>query len=343
MKVLLAMSGGVDSSLCGYLLQEKGYEVVGATFNTGFSDAEKFKRDVADAKSVADYLGIEHRVIDYSHLFKEEVIDPFIQSYKDGKTPNPCVICNRILKFGTLMDYAMENGFDFLATGHYAKVGEFHGRTLLKKAKDDRKDQTYFMYEADNLEHVIFPLGNFTKDETRALAKKLGIKTSDKKDSQEICFIKTDYRDFLNSQNVDLPSEGYFIDINGNILGRHKGTHNYTIGQRKGLEIALGSRYYVVAIDTKNNTVTLADESQLYKKHVVAKVFNQKNLDILTNKDYEVKTRYTLHGSDAKIKYEDGKLIANFYDGVRAPAIGQAMVIYDGEYVIGGGEIVDAF
>lgn len=147
----------------------------------------------------------------------------------------------------------------------------------------------------------------------------------------------------MNSQNVELPCGGYFIDVNGSILGRHKGTHNYTIGQRKGLKIALGSRAYVVAIDTKNNTVTLADESRLYKKHVVAKVFNGKNLDLLTDKDYEVKTRYTIHGKNAKVKYEDGNLIANFYDGVRAPAIGQAMVIYDGEYVIGGGEIVNAF
>lgn len=343
MKVLLAMSGGVDSSLCGHLLQEMGHEVHGVTFDTGMTDREKFKKDVEDAKAVAESLGFGHSVVEYKDYFRKNVVNPFIDAYLAGKTPNPCIICNRVLKFGTLMDYAISHGYDMLATGHYANVGKIGDRYLLKKAKDERKDQTYFMYGASNLDRVIFPLGGFTKTETRELAHKIGIKTMDKKDSQEVCFISTNYRDFLNSENVKLPAEGNFIDIDGNVLGKHEGTFNYTIGQRKGLNIALGARAYVIDIDTKNNTVTLGDESYLFKKTVVAKMPETVDANLLEDKVYEVKTRYKLHGDPARVRFDGKYLIGEFEKGVRAPAVGQSMVVYDGDYVITGGEIVDAY
>lgn len=338
------MSGGVDSSLAGYLLQEKGYEVEGVTFDTGMTEREKFKKDVDDAKVVAKSLGINHRVVVYNDYFKEEVVKPFVDAYLEGKTPNPCVICNRVLKFGNLMKYALQNGFDKLATGHYANVTKIGDRFYLKKAKDITKDQTYFMYGAGNLDKVIFPLGDFTKVETRELAHKLNLKTMDKKDSQEVCFISTNYRDFLNGLDLELPESGDFVDIDGNVLGKHEGIFNYTVGQRKGLNIALGSRAYVIDVNVKENKVVLGDESMLFKKKVVAKMPDTVDTSLLQDgKIYEVKTRYTRTGSPAKVYVEDGKLIGEFENGVRAPALGQSMVVYDGDVVITGGEIVDAY
>ena len=343
MKVLLAMSGGVDSSLCGHLLQEMGHEVHGVTFDTGMTDREKFKKDVEDAKAVAESLGFGHSVVEYKDYFRKNVVNPFIDAYLAGKTPNPCIICNRVLKFGTLMDYAISHGYDMLATGHYANVGKIGDRYLLKKAKDERKDQTYFMYGASNLDRVIFPLGGFKKTETRELAQKICLMCFYNNYSQEVCFISTNYRDFLNADNVKLPAEGDFIDIDGNVLGKHEGTFNYTIGQRKGLNIALGARAYVIDIDTKNNTVTLGDESYLFKKTVVAKMPETVDANLLEDKVYEVKTRYKLHGDPARVRFDGKYLIGEFEKGVRAPAVGQSMVVYDGDYVITGGEIVDAY
>lgn len=339
------MSGGVDSSLSGYLLQDMGYEVEGVTFDTGMTEREKFNRDVEDAKAVAKSLGFNHRVVVYGDYFKEEVVKPFVDAYLDGKTPNPCIICNRVLKFGNLMKYALENGFDKLATGHYANITKVGDKYCLKKAKDITKDQTYFMYGAGNLDKVVFPLGNFTKVETRELAHKLNIKTMDKKDSQEVCFISTNYRDFLNELNLDLPESGDFVDVNGNVLGKHEGIFNYTVGQRKGLNISLGSRAYVVDVNVKENKVVLGDESMLFKKKVIAKMPETVDGSLLEGgKIYEVKTRYTRTGSPALVRVEGNNLlVGEFEDGVRAPAIGQSMVVYDGDIVITGGEIVDAY
>ncbi|MDO5716866.1 MAG: tRNA 2-thiouridine(34) synthase MnmA [Tissierellia bacterium] len=340
MRVMLAMSGGVDSSVCGHLLLKQGYHVEGVTFDIGVTSREKFAKDVEDAKSVAKALSIPHKVVSFREMFKEQVVDPFVEGYKHGKTPNPCVICNRVLKFGALLEYAMNQGYDKLATGHYAAVREVDGKMYLAKAKDQRKDQTYFLYGVAHWDKVLFPLGDYTKDEIREIAKDLGLRVGDKKDSQEVCFIDKDYREFLESQNISLPPKGSFVDGTGRILGCHLGIHNYTIGQRKGLNIALGHRAYVTGVDPETNEVILGTEEALYKTLVKARLPQTLAHPILEDKVYEVKTRYKLTGDMAKVNYEDGCLYGHFDPPVRAPAPGQSMVVYDGDLVITGGEIV---
>lgn len=339
MTVLLAMSGGVDSSVACYLLHQEGYDVKGVTFDIGVTDRNKFERDVSDAKKVASELGIEHEVVSYKELFKSEVLEKFVKGYEEGKTPNPCAICNRVLKFGALLDYAMDNGYEFLATGHYARLKEVGGKKYLFKAKDDKKDQTYFLYGVKDWSKVLFPLGDYTKEEIRKIASKLNLATKEKKDSQEVCFIKNDYRDFLKSYKKIDEKLGNYVDDKGNVLGSHCGISNYTIGQRKGLNISFGSRKYVVNIDKDKNEVILGDDEDLYHNTVEAFIHPDKLSTEIEDKIYEVKVRYTRKGESAKVAINDNRLIAYFTNAVRGPAPGQSMVVYDGDRLVIGGEI----
>lgn len=342
MDVMLAMSGGVDSSVAAYLLQQEGHTVTGVTFDTGVTPRERFDRDVADARSVAASLSMDHHVVGYADLFRREVLDAFIEAYRQGKTPNPCAVCNRCLKFGALLEYALSNGFEALATGHYARIVEWQGRRYLAKARDRRKDQSYFLYSVDPQLPIVFPLGGFTKGEIRAIASKLGLVTQEKRDSQEICFIEHDYRDFLEAYGHPLPGEGNFVDKDGRVLGRHKGIHAYTIGQRKGLEIALGVRAYVTEIRPDVDEVVLGVEEDLYRSVVRAKLPDGVSPPLLDEGIYEVKTRYTAEGGRARVVYrpETRMIEASFDPPVRAPAPGQSMVVYRDDVVITGGEIL---
>ncbi|NLA24705.1 MAG: tRNA 2-thiouridine(34) synthase MnmA, partial [Bacteroidales bacterium] len=275
-KVLLAMSGGLDSSVAAILLQQQGYNLVGITFkpfdSISRACAEKEigccnTDTLFEAKELARKLNFEHHIIDAKDTFNETVIKNFISEYMSGRTPNPCVVCNKSIKWGVIIDEAKKHNCDFIATGHYARIGENKGRFFIKQGIDTSKDQSYFLWmlEHEVLKKTIFPLGEYTKTEVREIARANGFsKIADKKESQEVCFITdNDYRRFL-SDNVDnLPGEGNFVDLNGKILGKHKGFPFYTIGQRKGLQIALGEPVYVVKIIAETNTIVLGKKQDL--------------------------------------------------------------------------------
>lgn len=257
-KVLVGMSGGVDSSVAAALLRDKGYEVHGVTLNLlsqGNKEAE------TDAKKVADKLGIEHEVVDLTEYFQKQVTDYFANEYINGRTPNPCVVCNKKIKFGALLDYALEKGYDYIATGHYANVvyDDSRKRWLLKKSKSP-KDQSYFLYGLAQyqLSHSLFPLGNFEKTEVRAIAEQYGLSVALKSESQDICFIKNEsHGEFIEKYSKIIPKFGDFVDENGKKLGTHKGIINYTVGQRKGLGISSGAPLYVTQILPESNKVVL--------------------------------------------------------------------------------------
>ena len=256
------MSGGVDSSVSAYLLLKQGYSVDGVTFNlTGKSASQA----ISDAKSVSLKLGINHSVLDMQKEFNKNVIDYFVSEYKNGRTPNPCVMCNKTIKFGLFLEYALKNGYDYVATGHYANIvyDEKIGRYLLKNNKSN-KDQSYFLYGLNQhqLSHAIFPLGSYEKPEIRKIAKEIGLPVFEKSESQDICFIKNiTHGEFIKNYTQSDFKKGNFVNIEGKILGTHSGIVNYTVGQRKGLGIALGKPAYVTHIDAENNNIVLGDLS----------------------------------------------------------------------------------
>ena len=271
-KALIAMSGGVDSSVAAYLVKEAGYECAGATMRLfdGETDREKSccsLDDVLDAKSVARKMGIPHHTFNLKSDFEKEVISRFVSSYERGDTPNPCIECNRRLKFAALYDKARALGYEYIVTGHYARIREENGEFFLLRAADKEKDQSYVLYTLTQelLAHTLFPLGELTKSETRSIAEKQGFCVSDKPESQDICFIPDgDYAAFIRKKTGKEYPEGDFVDINGNLLGRHKGIINYTVGQRKGLGIALGAPAYVKSIDPETNRVMLCKNEELF-------------------------------------------------------------------------------
>jgi len=352
-KVAVAMSGGVDSSVCAYLLKEQGYEVIGITMQI-FDDAPRkveakeggcSSEAVQDARLVAEKLGIPHYVVNLKHCFNEKVIKYFANEYLSGKTPNPCIVCNKYLKFTELLKAAFELGAFYLATGHYARVeyDDTLSRYILKKSVDSDKDQSYVLYGLTQrqLEHVLFPLGNYTKKEIRQIAQKIGLSVSDKPDSQEICFIDTNYRDFLYKKVPDKIKEGPFIDINGKVIGRHKGISFYTIGQRKGLGISAGKPLYVVDIDARNNAVILGDEKDLYIKEFTAHQINWVSIDAPYEKfSANVKIRYNFAEKPAKIIPLDSDTVKVIFENPqKAVTPGQSVVFYNGDKVLGGGVI----
>ncbi len=346
-KVMLGMSGGVDSSAAAKLLLESGYDVTGVTLR--LFDAETCScgslSEAEYAKSAADKLGIEHLLIDFRKEFSERVTEPFSGSYLRGETPNPCIECNRYIKFGKMLEEAEKRGFDYIATGHYAvcEYDERTGRYVLKRPADRSKDQTYVLYSLTQrqLSKTLFPLGNYKKTEIRKIAEESGLINADKPDSQDICFVPDgDYAAFIKKSAGIVPAAGDFIDLAGKPIGRHKGVINYTIGQRRGLGISLGAPAYVVEKDAELNTVTLGSEKDLYKSEIAVYDVNLIAAEsIQDGMRVTVKTRYSQNESGASL-YPDGDLIKVKFDSPqRAPAPGQAAVFYDGDAVIGGGTI----
>lgn len=350
-KVLLGMSGGVDSSAAAIKLLEAGFEVAGVTMilkpykYLTEEEKESLYKEAEDAKRVCDILGIKHYAPSFQEEFEEAVIKDFITCYLEGRTPNPCVKCNINLKFGAMLQFAKEIGFDRIATGHYAKLEKDieNGRTLLKKAPT-KKDQSYFLYglKQHQLERAIFPIGDIDKEEARALAEKYKLPVAKKPDSQEICFIKNNnYVDFLSNYANKIPTEGSFINEEGKILGKHQGIHRYTIGQRKGLGVTFGEPMYVKNIDAKNNTVTLSRLEGLFSDTLFARDVNLIALSKIEKPIYaEAKIRYQAKPSMALIEKVGELYKFTFEEKQKSVTPGQAVVFYNGDTVLGGGTII---
>lgn len=331
-KVLVAMSGGVDSSIAAYLLKERGFEVEGLTMSFVSARPQAIK----DARMVCRKLGIPHHVMDFSKHLEEKIIDKFISEYVDGRTPNPCVDCNRDLKFGILLEKALSIGFDFLATGHYAKIEKDY---VLKKAKDRAKDQSYFLYSIKKgaLKSILFPLGDLTKNEVRDIAGRIGLPIAAKPQSQDICFIpERNYHKFL-SERVNNIKRGRILGLNGDVLGEHKGAFFYTIGQRGGLGIGYKHPLYVLGINTKKNEILVGEKKDLKNKGLIAEEVNLLVEDL--PKTVFARIRYNHKEAKCKVLPGKGRLKVIFEKPQEAITPGQSVVFYDNDIVLGGGVI----
>lgn len=348
------MSGGVDSSVAACIMVENGYDCMGATMRLHDSNIDETaeqscctSKDIEDAKAVADALGFDYRVYDFQDDFENQVIGKFIKCYLCGETPNPCIECNRNLKFKKLMDKALELGYNYVVTGHYVRseFDENSGRFVLKKAVDETKDQSYVLYSLtqQELAHTIFPLGNMTKVQIREKAREKGFINADKSDSQDICFVPDGkYADFIENRLETPISKGNFVDKDGKVLGEHQGIIRYTIGQRKGLGIALGKPAFVTDIRPKTNEVVLGEPEDLLKSHLVADNINLISVDNLFEKKLlKAKIRYSKQEQPAQVYQVEDKLYVDFLEPQRAITKGQAVVIYDGDVVVGGGTICE--
>lgn len=353
-RALIAMSGGVDSSVAAYLTKKEGFECTGVTMKLFVNDDVGVSRekaccsleDIQDAGNVCYSLGIPFYVMNFTSDFKSKVIDRFVNSYEIGETPNPCIDCNRYLKFEALLDKAKQMDFEYVVTGHYAQIeyDKLKDRYLLKKGIDATKDQSYVLYSLtqEQLKHTRFPLGGMGKNEVRDLARENGFINSDKKESQDICFVVNgDYTDFIRQYTGKSYPPGDFVDMEGNVLGKHKGIIGYTIGQRKGLGLSLPEPLYVVSKNLENNTVVLGKEKDLLKKEVIVENFNW-IASPKPEKEFKakVKLRYQQKEQEATIyPLEGDRVRIEFTDPQRAPSLGQAAVAYDDDIVIGGGKI----
>lgn len=352
-KLFAAMSGGVDSAVTALLMQKEGFEVEGATMRlfhpqTDIKLAERAcgtQQDIDDAKAVCDILGIAHHVLDFSADFKEKVIQNFIDAYAKGLTPNPCVVCNRHLKFDRFLETAIENGAQYMATGHYARVEKQGDRYLLKKAKDETKDQTYVLYALtqDQLQKIRFPLGDYRKTEVRELAESYGFRSAQKRESQDICFVPDgDYASFIERFSGKTFPHGNFVNAAGDVLGEHKGIIHYTVGQRRGLGLALPRPMYVIGKDAKQNLVTLGYNDDLFSRDLTVRDIRLTAADALEHPErLEVKIRYAHKAQPAMVEQVGTDEIHILFDEPqRAATSGQAAVFYDGDTVVGGGTIV---
>lgn len=351
--VLIAMSGGVDSSVAAWLLKEEGFKLVGVTMKTwGFDDIpEKDSgccslETIYSARNVALQLGFPHYTMDFTDRFNEVVISNFIEEYLKGHTPNPCVLCNKAIKWGALLEKAIELGADYIATGHYAKVLTGRDRAYISKATDLTKDQSYALWQLSqsSLKRTIFPLGGYKKTEIREIAKKLGLKSADIPDSQEICFVPNDdYRQLIQIRMPELKKaiEGGDIVYHDKKIGKHKGYINYTIGQRRGLEVALGKPVYVSKIDAANNVIYVDDEEGIMHFGFTCSSINEQKSHITeTPVKAVVKVRYKDQGNDAEIfRTGEDEITVKFKNPKKAITPGQSAVFYDGDDVIGGGII----
>lgn len=354
-KAVIAMSGGVDSSVAALLMKNSGYECIGATMKLYTNEDAGISRekgccslsDVEDAKSVAHRLGMLHYVFNFTDKFRECVIDRFVKSYENGQTPNPCIDCNRYLKFDKMLLRMKEIDFDYIVTGHYARIeyDENTGKYLLKKAVDSTKDQSYVLYmlTQEQLAHIKFPLGAYTKKEIRKIAVENNFVTAHKSDSQDICFVPDgDYASFIERYLGKSFPQGDFVLSDGTVLGKHKGIIHYTLGQRKGLGVSYTKPLFVCEINTENNNVVLGDNADLFTDTLKAE-----NVNIISGEDFSAPVR-----CKAKIRYkheeqpatafvdENGILNVKFDEPQRAVTKGQAVVLYDGDTVLGGGEII---
>ena len=345
-KVLVGISGGVDSSVSALLLKNAGYDVIGVTLEMFTNNDEKQSYD--DAKNICDDLGIPHYVFDYKDEFQNRVIEDFAKCYLDCKTPNPCIECNKYLKFGAMFEKAKELGCDYIATGHYAKTeySEKYGRWVLKKSNAGRKDQSYVLWSIpkEKLEYILFPLDNFeNKDEIRKIASDNKLRVANKPDSEDICFIPDgDYKKFLEENNFIKPKKGNIIHIDGTVLGKHNGLYNYTIGQRKGLGIAYKNPLFVLGFDKEKNAVIVGEQEYLFKKEIYVTDLNLLLVDeIEENMEVTVKTRYSSKEAKAKLNMVSKDILKiTFDEAQRAITPGQSAVMYVDDIVLGGGKII---
>ena len=345
------MSGGIDSSVAAYLLSQAGETCVGATMRLYQNDDIGVREkaccsldDVEDARSVAAQLHIPYYVFDFSGAFRENVMDRFVSAYENGMTPNPCIDCNRYLKFDALYERAMQMGCQKVATGHYVRVAEETGRYILKKALDENKDQSYVLYSLtqEQLAHTVFPLGEKTKPEVRQIAAEQGFFNAEKPESQDICFVPDgDYARFIESYAGKRFPEGDFLSMDGKVLGRHKGIIHYTIGQRRGLGIADEAPLYVVKIDARANTVTLGRNEDLFTRELTAHGVNLVAVpEIRGEVRCKAKIRYRHREQPCTVTMpEKDTLRVVFDEPQRAITAGQSVVLYDGDTVLGGGVI----
>lgn len=349
------MSGGVDSSVAAYLLKEQGYDVIGVTMQIWQDEDIICQAEnggccglsaVEDARRVASDLEIPYYVMNFKQEFKQNVIDYFIKEYLEGKTPNPCIACNRYVKWESLLKRSLEIGADFIATGHYARITRLsNGRIALQKSATAQKDQTYALYNLSQyqLEHTLMPVGEYTKDQIREIADKIGLKVANKPDSQEICFIPDhDYAKFINENSQKQIEPGNFVTKEGKILGKHRGITHYTVGQRKGLNLSMGYPVFVLEIRPDTNEVVIGDGTQVFSDRLFAGNINFMALSGLEEeREVTAKIRYSHKGAACKIhRYQEDKIECIFTEPQRAITPGQAVVFYDGDIVLGGGTIL---
>jgi len=348
-RALVAMSGGVDSSVAAALMLEQGYDVIGVTLKQWEGPNGSMPvsgcctlSDAEDARRVAAQLDIPYYVLDYVDDFTEAVIEPFLEGYMNGLTPNPCIECNRKVRFTALLERTQALGCDVLVTGHHARVEESDGVWRLRMAVDDTKDQSYVLHMLgqDALARVRLPIGNMTKADVRSYATKLGLRTASKPDSQDICFVTSgDYRDFLRNELPEAASGGDVLDMYGEVVGHHDGTTSFTIGQRKGLGVSVGEPRYVVDIAPREHTITIGTYDDLLTDHCETDGLTFTNEAITDGQHVNVKVRYRSNPVPALATRIDDYWRFTFDSAQAKPAPGQTLVVYDGEYVLGGGII----
>ena len=349
-KVVVGMSGGVDSSVAAYLLKQQGYDVVGVTMqiwqDESHEEIEK-KGGCCGLSAVDDaMLDIPYYVMNFKSEFKRDVIDYFVREYLAGRTPNPCIACNRYVKWESLLTRSIQIGADYIATGHYARICELpNGRYAIRNSVTAKKDQTYALYNLtqEQLKRTLMPIGDYTKEQVRKIAEDIGLMVAGKPDSMEICFVPdNDYASFIENETGVTSVPGDFVDVDGNVIGKHKGVIHYTVGQRKGLGIALGKPAFVVAIRPEQNQVVIGEDRDVYTEKLYANNLNFMSVDTITEPVHvKAKIRYSHEGAYCTVRKIDSDTIECIFDQpVRAVTPGQAVVLYDGEYVLGGGTII---